>query len=315
MTGQGLPYLTTAELGTVLPAVDALDAAWANARDETRESPPRVVLPVKGTAPGSDGEMLLMPAFGPEGAGTKLVTIAPANPQRRLPMIQGLYVLFAPGSLTPELLIEGGALTKLRTAAVSALATRYLAREDSCRLVVFGAGVQAGGHIEAMRAVRPIESVQIVGSSPTSARAHELVAELRDVGDRGEHRRPRRGRARRRGLHMHDERHARVRWPLPPSRRSCQRRWGLPSRHSRARRRGIETRDGGRRDARCGADRGGRRVIQAIAAGLLPQRGFAHELSEVINGRPDEAGITVFKSVGLASEDLLLARAAAEGLR
>ena len=65
-----------------------------------------------------------------------------------------MYVLFAADTLVPGAVIDGGELTTIRTGAVSGLATRYLAAPGASRLVVFGAGVQARSHIEAMRAVR-----------------------------------------------------------------------------------------------------------------------------------------------------------------
>jgi ornithine cyclodeaminase len=315
-----LPYLTVSELSAVLPmraAVDALQRALASERDEPREVPARVVLPVTGQDPEGDGEMLLMPALGPEGVGTKLVTVTRSNPSRSLPMIQGLYVLFSPVTLTPELLIEGGALTRLRTAAVSALATRYLAREDSRQLVVFGAGVQASGHIEAMTTVRPIESTAIVASSPASERGRELVCELRNKGLDANLARPDAvgladivctcttsttpvfdGRAVRAGTHVN------AIGAYRPDMRELDDE--LLQRALLV----VESR------AAALAEAGD--IIQAIATRSLPERDFAHELSEVVNGaagRGDDEQITVFKSVGLASEDLILARAAADRLR
>ena len=76
--------------------------------------------------------------------------------------------------------MDGAALTALRTAAVSGLATRYLARAGARRLVIFGAGVQARSHLEAMRAVRPIEHVTVVSRTP--GRAEALVEVARGLG-------------------------------------------------------------------------------------------------------------------------------------
>ena len=122
------------------------------------------------------GTLLLMPAVSSETVGVKLVTISPANPQRGLPTIQASYIVFdgATGSL--RAVLDGSALTAIRTAAVSALATKYLAPVDASTLVVFGAGVQASSHVDAMRAVRPIEEVVIV--SRTSASAERLAARV-----------------------------------------------------------------------------------------------------------------------------------------
>ena len=86
------------------------------------------------------GTLLLMPAVGDAGVGVKLVTVTGANPAAGLPLIHAVYTLFDPVSQAPTLLVDGAALTALRTAAVSGLATRHLARADAARLVIFGAG-------------------------------------------------------------------------------------------------------------------------------------------------------------------------------
>jgi ornithine cyclodeaminase/alanine dehydrogenase-like protein (mu-crystallin family) len=143
-------------------AIDALATAFTSDRPET---------PLRGHVTVADGTLLMMPAEGAEGVGVKLITVNDANPARGLPLIQGAYVMFAPGTLTPEAVIEGAALTGLRTAAVSGLATRYLARRDASALVIFGAGTQAQTHLEAMIAVRPISSVTVVSRSPERAEA------------------------------------------------------------------------------------------------------------------------------------------------
>ena len=148
-------------------AIDALEAGFAAG------VPPQ---PLRTPTSTPDGQLLLMPAAGDQGVGVKLVTLTPGNPERGLPFVQGMYVLFGPVSQSPEAAIDGASLTGLRTGAVSGLATRWLAREDASRLVVFGAGVQARTHVEAVRAVRDIEEVVIV--SRTRERAEALAAEV-----------------------------------------------------------------------------------------------------------------------------------------
>lgn len=128
--------------------------------------------------PGTD--LLMMPAWDGSGAGVKLVTVNPAND----PLINGIYCLFSP-ELVPMAVIEAAGLTALRTAAVSGVATRLLANPDASRLVVFGAGVQAHAHIGAMRAVRPIEDVVVVSRTRGRAEALADAAGAR-VGDRGD---------------------------------------------------------------------------------------------------------------------------------
>ena len=91
--------------------------------------------------------MLLMPSWGPDAAGVKLVTVQPDNPARSLALINGVYVLFSGDTLEPIACFEAAALTALRTAAVSAVATRHLAGPNADRLVVFGSGVQAEAHV------------------------------------------------------------------------------------------------------------------------------------------------------------------------
>lgn len=156
---------------SMVGAIDALERAFP---DDTVVAPDRLHLEV------ATGDLLVMPAAGVAGAGVKLVTVTPANADRDLPLIHGLYVLFDATTGAPRALVDGAALTALRTAAVSGLATRHLARPDARRLVVFGAGAQARSHVEAMRAVRAIDHLTIV--SRTHARAAALVDEIRATG-------------------------------------------------------------------------------------------------------------------------------------
>jgi ornithine cyclodeaminase/alanine dehydrogenase-like protein (mu-crystallin family) len=90
------------------------------------------------------------------------------------PRIQGLCVAFDRSSLSPAALLDGIAITSLRTSAVSALAVRHLAAPGARRLLVFGRGPQAKAHVEAIRAVRPIDHVDVLGRD--SAGRDELVA-------------------------------------------------------------------------------------------------------------------------------------------
>ena len=168
-----------ARLEKLLPigdAVDALEAAFQGG--PMPQAPVRTRLPVGGSAGG--GDLLLMPVAGEDAAGVKLLTVRPSNPERGLPLIQGVYVLFSGDSLAPVAVFDGAALTSLRTAAVSGLATRYLARPEARRLVPFGAGAQAVAHLDAMRLVRPVEEVAVVDKSPE--RALRLVERARSVG-------------------------------------------------------------------------------------------------------------------------------------
>jgi ornithine cyclodeaminase len=153
----------------VRAAVGALAAALRDGLDPEAE-PPRAVVPVR------HGQLLLMPAEWGRYAGVKLATVAPANPARGLARIQGRYLLLDAETLTPLDVLDGLALTSVRTAAVSAVAVDALAEPDAARLVVFGSGPQARSHIEALRTVRPVSDVVVVGRNPERARA--LAAEV-----------------------------------------------------------------------------------------------------------------------------------------
>jgi ornithine cyclodeaminase len=290
--------LGPAELRRALPwpvAIAALEAAFRD--EDPGATPPRSHLSVPG------GELLLMPAHAAAGLGVKLVTLAPGNPARGLPFIHGAYVLFSPGALVPEALLDGTELTAIRTAAVSALATDRLARPDARALVVFGAGTQARAHVAAMRAIRPIETVTIVGRDPARARA------------------------------LADELGAAVAGPdavagadivctcTTSAQPLFDGAWLAPGTHVNAigayRPDLRELDDAAMRRATVVVETRASALAEAgdvIQAGLEP--GALIELADVVRGtagRPVPAAITVFKSVGLALEDLAIARAAVAG--
>ncbi|GAA0462717.1 ornithine cyclodeaminase [Paractinoplanes deccanensis] len=158
-------------------AVAALRGALAAGLDPENE-PPRVPIHT------GNGEILVMPSADSKTAGVKLVSVAPDNPRRGLPRIHGVYVLFDAETLVPRAVLDGAALTALRTPAVSALGVDLVAPPGARRLVVFGTGPQARGHVEALRAVRPIDSVRVVGRDParTAAFAAEAGATVADAG-------------------------------------------------------------------------------------------------------------------------------------
>lgn len=117
------------------------------------------------------GQVLLMPTENPELLGVKVVTVAPGNPERGLERIQGLYLLFDAQNLGPVALMDGVALTTLRTPALSAAAADLLAPPESEHVVVFGSGPQAWGHIEALRTIRHLQRVTVVARNAERAQA------------------------------------------------------------------------------------------------------------------------------------------------
>ena len=127
--------------------------------------------PARLSAPVSNGQLLIMPATTGRSAGVKVVSVAPGNPARGLDRIQAVYVLMDADTLTPSVLIDGTALTSLRTPAVSAVAMDALAPAEVGSAVVFGSGPQALGHAEALLAIRHTSSVTVVGRRGEAARA------------------------------------------------------------------------------------------------------------------------------------------------
>jgi ornithine cyclodeaminase/alanine dehydrogenase-like protein (mu-crystallin family) len=158
---------------TFADAVDSLEQALLEGLDPEDD-------PARSSFAADAGEILLMASAWAGAAGVKLATVAPANPERGLPRIQGVYVLFDAATLAPAALVDGIALTSLRTAAVSALAVRRLARADARRLTVFGSGPQAWSHVQALREVRPIERVTVLARD--RERLSAFVARCRDAG-------------------------------------------------------------------------------------------------------------------------------------
>ena len=157
-------------------AIESIRRALAAGLDPESE-PARVDVPLAG------GELLMMPAGAPRWAGVKVVSIAPGNPARSRPRIQGVYILFDGPTLTPLAILDGAALTALRTPAVSAFAVDLTAPSDASNLVVFGAGPQALGHVQALRSIRPIQKVAVVGRDPDRTRAfvQRLIADGLDA--------------------------------------------------------------------------------------------------------------------------------------
>jgi ornithine cyclodeaminase/alanine dehydrogenase-like protein (mu-crystallin family) len=108
------------------------------------------------------GQLLYMPSQFGAFVGAKVSTVAPQNPTIGRERIQGIYLLMDSATLGPIMLMDGQALTALRTPAVSAAVADYLAPPRVDHLVVFGSGTQAWGHVEAMRAIRSVGRVTIV---------------------------------------------------------------------------------------------------------------------------------------------------------
>jgi ornithine cyclodeaminase/alanine dehydrogenase-like protein (mu-crystallin family) len=169
-------WISAAALEAALPYPAAV-AAIAGALAQPGHTPPRQIVDTAA------GQLLLMPAELGSYAGVKVVTIAPDNPSRGLPRINGVYVLFDGVTLVPLAQLDAPALTAVRTAAVSALAVSRLATPSASRLVVFGAGPQAHAHVAALAAVRPLTHVTVVARRAAAAEA--VVRTATDLGLQG----------------------------------------------------------------------------------------------------------------------------------
>ncbi len=127
----------------------------------------QVAQPVRTVVPSADGAGFLftMPARTPTALGVKIVTFYPEN--RAVPTHHAVVAMFEPATGVPTHTLDGGVITELRTAAVSAVAADRLARTDASALALIGAGVQAAAHLEALRRIRPLDDVRVW--SPRSA--------------------------------------------------------------------------------------------------------------------------------------------------
>jgi alanine dehydrogenase len=129
-----------------------------------------------------DERLLLMPAvLQPAGGtwfGAKVLSVVPGNAAKGRDSHQGMIVLFEGEYGSVAAMVEAGAVTAIRTAAVSAVATQALARADACCLALIGSGVQAASHLAAMAAVRPLTEVRVW--SPDRERCAAFVKRATD---------------------------------------------------------------------------------------------------------------------------------------
>jgi ornithine cyclodeaminase/alanine dehydrogenase-like protein (mu-crystallin family) len=262
--------------------------------------------------PGEEcGTLLLMPAWVPgDFIGVKMVTVIPGNSARGLPAISGAYLLSSGATGSLLAVIDGAELTARRTAAASALASRYLSRTDARRLLVVGAGKLALNLIEAHASVRSIESVQIWArrleqAESVAAQARSRGYNVTAVGDLQAATRPAdiiscctlsraplvRGAWVQPGTHMD------LIGAFKPEMRETD---GAAVRASSV---FVDTRGGALSE---GGD-----IVQAIAEGEFSASQIQADLFDLCRekhpGRCKDDEITMFKSVGTALEDLAAA--------
>jgi ornithine cyclodeaminase/alanine dehydrogenase-like protein (mu-crystallin family) len=152
--------------------VPAMEKALGDFSAGKVTQPVRQVIPVD--PPG--GFYGIMPALTPEGLGQKIVTFYPPNAAKGIATHMALIVLNDPQTGAPLAVMDGRLITEMRTAAVSAAATKLLAPKNSKVLAILGSGVQARSHFEALRLVRNFEDVRVW--SQTKSHADEFSREI-----------------------------------------------------------------------------------------------------------------------------------------
>lgn len=268
------------------------------------------------TPNGPAATLLLMPAWQVgKHFGVKIVTVFPGNAQKSLPAVMGQYLLGDARTGLPVALIDGPSITVRRTAAASALASRYLSRPDARVMTMIGTGAMAPHLIAAHAATRPIREVQVWGRDFGKARAlarslegNEYAARAVDDLERAVResdivssatlsKKPLvRGKWLRPGAHVD------LVGAFTPQMRESD--------DEALRRARVFV------DTRAGATKEGGDVVQALKSGALKPKGIVADLFELARGKKkgrrkaDE--ITLFKSVGTALEDLAAAELAVE---
>jgi ornithine cyclodeaminase/alanine dehydrogenase-like protein (mu-crystallin family) len=163
---------TLLRFDTLIPA---MERALTDLSAGRVQQPLRSIIPVTAHA----GLFGLMPAVYGDVLGAKLVTVYPGNAARGLHTHLATVHLFSATTGEPLATLDGRLITEMRTAAVSAVATRVLSRPDAHVLAILGSGVQARSHVAALRLVRAFDEIRIW--SPASAHAQQFATEVGGV--------------------------------------------------------------------------------------------------------------------------------------
>ncbi len=270
--------------------------------------------------PGApEATLLLMPAWQPGTAlGIKIVSVFPGNAAKSLPAVMGQYLLLDATTGAPRALIDGTALTLRRTAAASALASRFLSRADSAHLLMAGTGALAPHLIAAHCAVRPIRRVTVWGRNEAHARALAAKLDLPGVAISV-------------AAKLEDAVAAAdiVSCATLAKTSLVLGKWLRAGQHldlvggfTPAMREADD--DAVRRaevyvDTRAGAMKEAGDIVQPLTSGALEAESIKGDLFDLCRGtapgRTDAGAITLFKSVGAALEDLAAAKLVAERLK
>jgi alanine dehydrogenase len=270
-------------------------------------------VPVPGAA---DATLLLMPAWRAGGyIGVKVATVFPDNGAKALPAVMASYLLLNGETGVPEAILDGAELTLRRTACASALASRYLSRDESHRLLMVGTGKLAPHLIHAHAAVRPIREVVIWGRSADKAnglakaldRPDFRVVATTDLADAA------------RGADI-------ISCATLATAPIIKGAWLQPGQHvdlvgafkptMREADDAAMTRAAVFVDTLAGATKEAGDIVQAIQSGALKREDIRGDLFDLtrgrVSGRSADNQITLFKSVGTALEDLAAAKLAFE---
>ena len=306
----------------VLAALPPPDCAQAMASVLAEHARGQTYMPLRSVMmpPGADGFMGLMPGWRGPHAGRaaafalKAICLMPGNPERGLDTHQGRGTLFDGESGVPTAILDASAITAVRTAAVTAVATSVLARRDARTLAILGAGTQARAHLQALASVRDFEQVRVY--APTQAHAAALAgqaaAALGEVSVAASAQEALRG--------------ADVVVTVTSSREPVLRQaWLTPGAHVNAvgasspQARELDTATVAASALFCDSRESLRNEAGefrlAVLEGLITGEGHVRaELGEVLAGtapgRRDAGELTVFRSLGLAIEDLAAAELA-----
>lgn len=163
---QGLLVIGGAEVRRALPmsdCIEAVDCAMRAFSHGGADVPLRTIMRL----PGGRNLFGVMPGYlsDPQGLGAKILTVCPDNSKRGLPSHVGLVVLFDTQIGIPLAVMDAAEITGIRTAAASAVATRALARKEASQLAILGTGEQAATHLESISKVRSLGTICVWGRS------------------------------------------------------------------------------------------------------------------------------------------------------
>lgn len=304
-------------------AIASMRAAFAQMAQGAAHMPERVAVSV----PEQAGTTLVMPAYlaREPALGMKVVSVFPRNGERGLPTVPAMVLLLNAETGLPLALLEGTYLTALRTGAASGLATDLLARPDARVMTLFGAGGQAPFQLEAVCQVRRIERAWLVNRTPERSEAlRERVLGWPEWRP-GEVLVARTAAEQRQAVEEADviATATAATEPLFPGEWVCAGTHlnliGAFTPHMREVDGALVRRARVVVDQRAAALAGAGDLLLAMREGLFAPEAIDAELGEVVMGskarRTDPAEVTIFKSVGVATQDVAVASAAYQEAR